>query len=239
MATTISKANMSSYCFYYMQGSPGEAWSSPNAFQFLTPPSASSPARLQDCKMSFPLMGEGKYHWRFREAIEGGFIWRDVGDDDASVLPRYQGVVFAKILRTDKLPRVAPSKIRYNAQRAARPASSSASHSQPHSQPQQREAAAPPASRPAPYSDSLPPRPPAAAAAPAPPPAPAPAPAPPRKPETRAERTQREYKEKAAKQKKVWDPVDERWVVVSDNKSGTSPKQVSCGYDLGDIVGAR
>jgi hypothetical protein len=285
MATpSLTKQNMSQYCFYYLQGHPGESWSSPNAFMLLH--SSPNGTTLGDCKMSFPLIGEGKFHWRFRTASADGpgFIWRDVFSDE-EVLPLYQGVAFAKILRLDKLPKIAPSKIRFS-QRQGAPQRAAAGASPPPPQLQQQASAAPqsqprqPVSivkrrqpcqnpnnhnslspppsapptpppihsyqysddaprqqqlpprqnspRPAPYSDfnsaqqaQQASRPTPAPAAPTPPSPPKPPP----KPETRAERTQREYKEKAALQKKVWDPVDERWVVVSDNKnSSTSPK---------------
>jgi hypothetical protein len=121
----------------------------------------------------------------------------------------FTGVVFAKILRLDKLPRVTATKIRVNmsAEKKAAPK-------------QQRHYSQPQNSRPAPYSD-LPPThaqmpvvpegapTPSQRKAPTPTPAPAPAPppAPPPKPETRIERLQRERKEREKNQEKVWDEV--------------------------------
>ena len=115
----------------------------------------------------------------------------------------FTGVVFAKILRLDKLPRVTATKIRVNmsAEKKAAPK-------------QQRHYSQPQNSRPAPYSDLPPthaqmPVVPEGAPTPsqrkAPTPTPAPAPAP--KPETRIERLQRERKEREKNQEKVWDEV--------------------------------
>ena len=87
---------MGSYCFYFLQGTPGESWSSPNAFKISHSPD--DPITLYQVKSSFPLASVGSYHWRFRVATKEGFEWKDVKDENEQ-LPRYQGVVFAKILR--------------------------------------------------------------------------------------------------------------------------------------------
>ena len=236
----IDKSSMHRYCFYYQQGLNAESWSSPNAFLLQGNLQPKSPITLDLVKRSFPFGKMGTYHWRFRETCkEGGFIWRDV-KDDAEELPKFQGVVFAKILRLDKLPRVTPTKIRINlSKKASRPASTPGpSASTSYSQASQQ--------RPAPYSDHPPtkvqmPTVAEAASEPEAPPraAPiAPAPAPPPVPETRVERLQRERKEREKNQEKVWDEVDQRWVVVGDKRNRSiSPKPKASTTPVNDLLG--
>ncbi|GMH73621.1 hypothetical protein TL16_g06242, partial [Triparma laevis f. inornata] len=116
---------MSSYCYYYLSGYPGESFSSPNAFllQQCSGSSGSGVASTDwtfgDIKDSFPVK-EGEYYFRFRKSDGGGgFNWIDVRQDDYNAkVPKFQGCVFAKVLRLDKLPRLTPTKMRLNAKKA-------------------------------------------------------------------------------------------------------------------------
>jgi len=245
---------MKLYCYYFLQGENGEAWSSPNAFPIhsLVSNPSSPTVTFADVKASFPLQSTGKFHWRFRESCpqtEGStgasFIWRDVSAN-TQVLPKYQGVIFAKILRLDKLPRLTSTKLRLNAKMVANAASkqqqriSPVNPGNPAAQKQHSSSSSSPvplhshhtlspSTRPASYSDEpnspKPLNPPNNTPASSPsrsrvvhkPPPPKP-PSPPSPVLTRVEKLQRDMVKKQAASK-VWDPIDERWVAVVDTSN--------------------
>ncbi|GMI13173.1 hypothetical protein TrLO_g9203 [Triparma laevis f. longispina] len=224
---------MSSYCYYYLSGYPGESFSSPNAFllQQCSGSSGSGVASTDwtfgDIKDSFPVK-EGEYYFRFRQSDGGGgFNWIDVRQDDYNAkVPKFQGCVFAKVLRLDKLPRLTPTKMRLNAKKARQkqqrntspPPQQQQHHQQQQQQQQQR---SPQQHNPPPqkWADEVVQK---TEASPPPPRAPSPPPV----PLSRVEKLQLEYKKKQEKQEKVWDDVDQRWVVVGDKRDRSrSPKR--------------
>eukprot|EP00519_Triparma_laevis_P005984 CAMPEP_0182516320 /NCGR_PEP_ID=MMETSP1321-20130603/40042_1 /TAXON_ID=91990 /ORGANISM="Bolidomonas sp., Strain RCC1657" /LENGTH=165 /DNA_ID=CAMNT_0024723877 /DNA_START=40 /DNA_END=534 /DNA_ORIENTATION=+ len=150
----INKQTMSNYCYYYLSGFPGESFSSPNAFPLKTTSETTSEITLGDIKRSWPIK-DGTYYFRFRQSDgQGGFSWIDVRQDDEEMrVPKFQGCVFAKVLRLDKLPRLTPTKMRLNAKKARqkqqRNTSSSSSTSSSPTPPQHQQANKPP-----PYRDN-------------------------------------------------------------------------------------
>jgi len=231
---------MTDYCFYFHQGENGESRKSPNAFQLmLQDEEQKSPLKLKHVLHSFPLKAEGRYHWRFRQQqAEHVFWWVDVSDPN-QVLPMYQGVIFAKLLNLDKLPCLSATKMRVNS-RVAREMQVAAAASgaakggggggsvkstnrvfkgredrNPQNQQQSQQQAQ--QQRQQELFLKIKQKKEAAAREEAER----------RKNETRVEKLQREHKEKESSQKRVWDDVDQRWVVQEPVQRPNRSRSVS------------
>ncbi|OQR93955.1 hypothetical protein ACHHYP_02009 [Achlya hypogyna] len=64
--------------------------------------------KLAHIKKEFPL--PGKFHFRFKQAFEGTYVWLDIGDNDP--VPEYNGVIISKVARVvDEAAPAAPAKV--------------------------------------------------------------------------------------------------------------------------------
>ncbi|KDO20335.1 hypothetical protein SPRG_13480 [Saprolegnia parasitica CBS 223.65] len=62
--------------------------------------------KLAHIKKAFPL--PGSFHFRFKQAFEGTYVWLDIADNDP--VPEYNGVVISKVARVvDKAEAAAPA----------------------------------------------------------------------------------------------------------------------------------
>ncbi|CAM9602835.1 unnamed protein product [Chrysoparadoxa australica] len=137
------------HVFYYLQGEECESLHQLNCFEVAA---GNQEVKLMEFVMKFPLSkAGGVYHFRFRaQDKESGYAWLDLQDPQA-VLPKYNDMVCAKVLRLDKLPHPRVSRLR----RKPAPTGAAASQSQrrqPQHQPQPDSASkAPPPIPPLPH----------------------------------------------------------------------------------------
>lgn len=86
----------SCFCFYHLQGEPGESAGRPNAFRLRL--AADAKPTLADVQAAFPLAATGSFHFRFRVNSGQGFAYLEVPAPDTP-LPLLGGNVHAKVLR--------------------------------------------------------------------------------------------------------------------------------------------
>ncbi|OQS04702.1 hypothetical protein THRCLA_03076 [Thraustotheca clavata] len=88
--------------FHYFIPDDGD---SPDHLNVFPLPKASS-LTVAHLKKDFPLPGE--FHFRFKMAFEGTYVWLDAADDEP--VPEYNGVVISKISRISKATETIPVK---------------------------------------------------------------------------------------------------------------------------------
>ncbi|KAJ1448053.1 hypothetical protein M885DRAFT_540456 [Pelagophyceae sp. CCMP2097] len=80
----------------YVVPEDGDDFEHPNVFELQN----TSVLRLGDVRRAFPL--RGAFHFRFKRKVAGLVIWADAAGDAAEV-PRFEGIVFAKVSRVTNL----------------------------------------------------------------------------------------------------------------------------------------